>query len=223
MKKNKENSQNYYYKAWDEYEAAAKKATEQVPQLKIQIELLKAELTEAEADYQLEILEAETTYKKALAQTELAQNDYNAAIQKAEDELEALEDEKTEAQENLEEFETLLGDGYFHTKNAGTIMMIGTRKESNLQGGSMVVAYRNTEDISVTVSVAQEDIHKLAVGDSAQVMVEGYGTYEGKITYLNPISNSGSRTNITYEVIVDLIGDDVSSLKENLTVTVIFE
>ena len=222
MKKNKENSQNYYYKAWDEYEAAANKATEQVPQLKIQIELLRAELLKAEADYQIEILEAETTYKKALAQTKLAQSDYNAAIQKAEDELEALEDEKTETRENLEEFEVLLGDGYFYTKNAGTIMVVGTRKESNLQGGSMVVAYRNTEDISVTVSVAQEDIHKLEVGDSAQVMVEGYGTFEGKITYLNPVSNSGSRTNITYEVIVDLNGENISSLKENLTATVIF-
>ena len=102
-------------------------------------------------------------------------------------------------------------------------MMVGIRKESNLQGGSMVVAYRNTEDISVSVSVAQEDIHKLEVGDGAQVVVEGYGTYEGKITYLNPVSNSGSRTNITYEVVVDLIGDNISSLKENLTATVIFE
>lgn len=223
MKKNKENIENYYYKAWDEYEATADKAAEQLPQLKIEIESLKKGLAEAEADYQIEVLEAETTYKKALAQTELAQSDYNAAMQKAADELETLEDEKTEAQENLEEFETLLGDGYFYTQNAGTIMMVGTRKESNLQGGSMIVAYRNTEDISVTVSVTQEDIHKLEVGDNAQVMVEGYGTYEGKITYLNPVSNSGSRTNITYEVVVDLIGDNISSLKENLTATVIFE
>lgn len=87
----------------------------------------------------------------------------------------------------------------------------------------MVVAYRNTEDISVTVSVSQEDINKLEVGDSAQVIIEDYGTFEGQITYLNPISNSDSRTNITYEVMVDLNGDNISSLKENLTATVIFQ
>ncbi len=222
MKKNMENSQSYYYKAWNEYEAESTKVVEQIPQLKIQLETLKADLVDAETTYQLEVLEAETAYKKSLAQTELAQSDYNAAIQKAEDELEKLEDEKTESQENLEEFEALLGDGYFYTKNAGTIMMVGTRSESNLQGGSMVVAYRNAEDISVTVSVSQDDIHKLSVGDSAQVMVEEYGTYEGKITYLNPVSDSGSRTNITYEVIVDLNGENIGNLKENLTATVIF-
>ncbi len=222
MKKNMENSQTYYYKAWDEYESSATKAASQVPQLKLTLETLKADLTEAETTYQLEVLEAETEYKKSLAQTELAQSDYNAAVQKAEDELEKLKDEKTEAQENLEEFEALLGDGYFYTKNAGTIMMVGTRRESNLQGGSMVVAYRNAEDISVTVSVSQDDIHKLSVGDSAQVMVEEYGTYEGKIAYLNPVSDSASRTNITYEVIVDLDGENIENLKENLTATVIF-
>ncbi len=144
-------------------------------------------------------------------------------MQKANDELETLEDEKTEAEENLAEFEALLGDGYFYTQNAGTVMMLGVRSTYNLQGGSMVVAYRNTEDISVTVSVSQEDINKLEVGDSAQVIIEDYGTFEGQITYLNPISNSDSRTNITYEVMVDLNGDNISSLKENLTATVIFQ
>lgn len=222
MKSNMETSQNYYYKAWNEYETAADQADSQLKKLEAQIEPLRAELSEAETTYQLELVEAETAYKKSLAQTELAQSDYKAAIQKAEDELEALEDEKIEAEENLAEFEAVLGDGYFYTKNSGTVMRMGTGSESYLQGGSMVVAYRNEKDISVTVSVAQEDIHKLKVGDSAQVMIEDYGTFEGKITYLNPVSNSGSRTNITYEVIVDLQGQDMDSLKENLTATVIF-
>ena len=223
QKKNMENSQKYYYNAWNEYEAAASQATAQIQKLELQKETMRADLAEAETDYQLEVLEAETAYKKALAQSQLAKSDYDAAIQKAEDELETLKDEKEEAEKNLAEFESLLGDGYFYTKNAGTVMMIGTRSESNLQGGSMVVAYRNAQDISITVSVAQEDIHKLKVGDSAQVMIEEYGTFEGRITYLNPISNSSSRTNITYEVMVDLEGDNLSSLKENLTATVVFQ
>ena len=222
MKTNVQNSEKYYLNAWNAYEAAATEVNSQVSKLEIQIDALRADLAEAETDYQLEVLEAETTYKKSVAQLELAKSDYNAAIQKAEDELEALEDDKTEAQENMEEFEALLGDGYFYTQNAGTVMMVGVRKDSNLQGGGMVVAYRNAQDISVTVYVSQEDINKLRVGDAAQVMVEDYGTYEGKITYLNPISGSDTRTNITYEVLVEVQGDNVGNLKENLTANVIF-
>ena len=222
MKANVQTSEKYYLNAWDEYEAAANQATSQVEKLEIQINTLRADLAEAETDYQLEVLEAETSYKKSLAQLELAKSNYDAAIQKAEDELENLEDEKEEAKENLTEFETLLGDGYLYTQNAGTVMMIGVRKDSNLQGGGMVVAYRNAQDISVTVSVSQEDINKLQVGDAAQVIVEDYGTFEGEITYLNPVSNSDSRTNITYEVLVEVKGDKVGNLKENLTANVIF-
>lgn len=223
LKKAVQSSGSSYSKAWKEYEEATSKAATQLKKLNAQIDSLRADLTEAQTTYELEKLEAETTYKKAVAQTNLAQSDYDAAIQKASDELEALEDEKTEAEENLKEFETLLGDGYFYTQNAGTVMMIGCESETNLQGGSMVVAYRNAEDISVSVAVSQEDINKLNVGDSAEVILEDYGTYEGVVTYLNPVSTSDSRTNITYEVIVSLKGDDISSLKENLTAEVIFQ
>ena len=223
LKKAMQSSETAYAKAWEEYGDATDKAVTQLKKLNAQIESLRADLTEAQTTYELEKLEAETTYKKALAQTNLAQSDYDAAIQKATDELEALEDDKTEAEENLAEFEALLGDGYFYTQNAGTVMMVGCESETNLQGNSMVVAYRNAEDISVSVSVAQEDINKLSVGDSAQVILDDYGTYEGVVSYLNPISTSDSRTNITYEVIVSLTGEDVSSLKENLTAEVIFQ
>lgn len=223
LKKAMQSSETAYAKAWEEYGDATDKAVTQLKKLNAQIESLRADLTEAQTTYELEKLEAETTYKKALAQTNLAQSDYDAAIQKATDELEALEDDKTEAEENLVEFEALLGDGYFYTQNAGTVMMVGCESETNLQGNSMVVAYRNAEDISVSVSVSQEDINKLNVGDSAQVILDDYGTYEGVVSYLNPISTSDSRTNITYEVIVSLTGEDVSSLKENLTAEVIFQ
>ena len=223
MKKNMEISQSNLDKAWSNYTAKAEQADAQLKKLKVQMDSLKADLAEAETTYELEILEAETNYKKALAQSELAKSDYDAALQKAQDELESLEDKKNDAEDNLAEFEAVLGDGYFYTKNSGTVMMLGMRSETNLQGGSMVVAYRNAEDISVTVSVSQDDINKLSVGDKAQVMVENYGTFEGQITYLNPISNSESRTNITYEVVVDLNGKNISSLKENLTATVIFQ
>ena len=222
MKTNLQNSERNYYSAWDEYEAAANQANSDVKKLEIQIDGLRADLAEAETDYQIEVLEAETAYKKSLAQLDLAKSNYDATIQKAEGELETLEDEKTEAQENIAEFESLLGDGCFYAKNSGTVMMIGVNEDSALQGGGMVLAYRNAQDISVTVSVSQEDIDKLRVGDEAQVIVEDYGTFEGEIAYINPISNSSSRTNITYEVLVELKGNNVEMLKENLTANVIF-
>ncbi|MBR5578832.1 MAG: efflux RND transporter periplasmic adaptor subunit [Lachnospiraceae bacterium] len=223
MKQNMQSSKTAYEKTWDTYEAAAKSATDQIQKMSLQVEISRNDVKQAQTDYELEVLEAETTYKKALAQADLVKRDYEAAIQKAEDELETLQEKEEKTKEAAENFEKLLGDGYFYTENSGTIMMVGVRKDTNLQKGSMVVAYRNQEDISITVSVSQKDIGKLTVGDSASVMISEAGAFQGRITYLNPISNSDSRTNITYEVMIELVDGDISNLKENMTATVMFE
>ena len=59
---------------------------------------------------------------------------------------------KEEADENLQEFEEVIGDGYLYTTSAGTVMMVNVREETDLTGGSMVLAYSNPETVTVTAS-----------------------------------------------------------------------
>lgn len=89
-----------------------------------------------------------------------------------------------------------------------------------LAGGSMIFAYSNPEQISVSMSVSQEDIAKLYVGEAASVVIADAGTYSGVIETINPIASSNSRTAVSYTVIVNLQGD-VSGLDANLTASVI--
>jgi hypothetical protein len=81
--------------------------------------------------------------------------------------------------------------------------------------------YSNTEEMAVTVSVDQSDISKLAVGDEAYVMSSSAQGCTGTVTSINPITNSDSRTNVTYNVTVTLSGD-TSAFTVNQSVTVIF-
>lgn len=85
----------------------------------------------------------------------------------------------------------------------------------------MVFAYSNPEQISVSVSVSQEDIAKLYVGQSASVTITDRGSYSGVIETINPISSSNSRTSVSYTVTVNLQGD-VSGIDANLTANVLF-
>ena len=85
----------------------------------------------------------------------------------------------------------------------------------------MVLAYSNPKEISVSVSISQDDIAKLYVGEAASVMISDYGNYNGVIEMINPVSSSDSRTSVTYTVTVRLEGD-VSGLEQNLTANVIF-
>nr|MCR5100936.1 hypothetical protein [Butyrivibrio sp.] len=74
----------------------------------------------------------------------------------------------------------------------------------------------------VSASVSQEYISQLTVGQSAKVTFDEYGTYDGVITAINPVTQSSSRSSVTFTVTVELEGD-VSALSQNLSATVTFE
>ena len=126
-----------------------------------------------------------------------------------------------DAKENLELFESSVGDGYFYASNSGTILRTMIRKGQELTSDSILFMYSNPEEMTVTVSVDQADIAKIALGDSAYVQSTEYGTFEGTVTKLNPVSTSSSRTSVTYDVTVTLTGD-TSAIPANTSVTVIF-
>jgi hypothetical protein len=178
-------------------------------------------VTEAKENYEIQAGQAKLTYETSLANAERAESDYETALEKAEADYETLKDDYEDARDNLELFESSVGDGYFYASGNGTILRVMVRAEQKLSGESTVFMYSNPDVMSVTVSVDQTDIAKLSVGDDAYVMSTSGDGYEGSIQSISPITSSESRTNVTYSVTVTLSGD-TSSLKANQTVTVIF-
>lgn len=215
-----ENEQEYE-KAQEDYEDALEEARINLNSLNASLPALQAAYDMAAADMEEKSVEAQSTYDITFAKFDTAKNDYDTAIKKAEETLQQLEDDKKDAQDNLDKFEETLGDGYLYTKSKGVILILAAEEEEDLVKDGMVLAYSNPEEISVTVSVDQDDISKLEIGDNGTVMIEEYGMFQGKITTINPISASNSRTSITYNVEVILEGDTFA-LSENLTATVIF-
>lgn len=221
LKEEAEETEKEYEQAHEEYLEAIEDAELNLKTLLNKMEQAKAAYTEADLKYQKELLSAKTTYQTALAKNQTAQNEYNTELTSLSEELDKLKDEMDEAQENLDTFEALVGDGYLYTEEAGTILMIRVREDEVLAGGDMIMAYSKPDEITVSVSVAQDSIAELNIGDVATVMFSEYGTYNGTIISINPVSSSNSRTSVTYTVEVSLEGD-VSELEANLTATVIF-
>ena len=148
-------------------------------------------------------------------------------MEKAESDLAALKSTYEDAKENLELFESSVGDGYFYASGDGTILRTMVRADQNLTSDAVVFVYSNPKELTVTVSVDQADIAKLTVGDSAYVQSSGNGGYTGVITAIDPVSSSDSRTSVTYSVTVKITTEDEenensSSRSANESVTVIF-
>lgn len=210
-----------YQQAQDDYEEAVSNAQAQIKVISAKLPSLEAAITEAKNAYTEGVISAKATYDSTLASASMADSTYDTAVEKAEEELDSLLTDKEDAEENLAEFEELLGDGTLYTSGSGTILMLRIREGETLSADTMVFAYSNPEEITVSAAVDQADIASLTVGDAAMVSIDDYGTFTGTITTINPETSSSSRTSVTYTVTIALEGD-VSSLSGNLTASVIF-
>lgn len=210
-----------YEEARENYGNAVADAELQLQKLNLQLSGLKADVEKAQKEKEEQEISARLVYETALARKEQAEGDYETALQKARAAFQELEDAREDAEKNLELFEESIGDGYYYASQKGTVLTVNYRAGGYLQSESMVAAYGSREEVTVTVAVDQTDIAALSVGDGASVTISGYGSYQGTITEINPVSSSDSRTSVAYNVTV-LLNGDVSSLSANLTATVIF-
>ncbi len=207
--------------ARSDYENALANAAFELQTLELQLPKLEQALTEAEKEYQSQILQAKVTYEKTLANADNAQSDYEAAIQQAETTYETLRNTQKDAQENLALFESSVGDGYFYASGDGTILRTMVRAGGNLTTESTVFMYSNPREMTVTVSVGQENIADIGLEDSVYIQTGKYGGFEGIVEKVDPISDSDSRTNVTYSVVVRF-KSDAASVPANESVTVVF-
>lgn len=209
--------------AEDKYEDAVTNASFNLQTLQLELSSLQQAVTEAKENYEIQLAQAKLTYENSLSGAERAESDYNTTVEKAKSDLAALKSTYEDAKENLELFESSVGDGYFYASEDGTILRTMVRAEQALTSDAVVFVYSNPKELTVTVSVDQSDIAKLTVGDSAYVQSSAGSGYTGVITAINPVSSSDSRTSVTYSVTVQInVEDEEDSLSANESVTVVF-
>ena len=209
--------------AQEKYEDAVTNASFNLQTLQLKLPSLQQAVTEAKENYEIQLAQAKLTYETSLSGAERAESDYNTTVEKAKSDLAALKSTYEDAKENLELFESSVGDGYFYASEDGTILRTMVRAEQALTSDAVVFVYSNPKELTVTVSVDQADIAKLTVGDSAYVQSSAGSGYTGVITAIDPVFSSDSRTSVTYSVTVQInVEDEEDSLSANESVTVVF-
>jgi multidrug efflux pump subunit AcrA (membrane-fusion protein) len=222
LKAEAEEAEEEYEQALSDYEDALDSAELDIQKLYLDLETAREDYEDAQLRFQKQSQSAKTQYETAIVKGQTAQLDYDTQLTSLEEQLDKLEDAKDEAQDNLETFEATIGDGYLYTEEAGTILMVMTKEDNALAGGEMLFAYSNPEKISVSVSVSQDYIAQLYVGENATVIIDENGQYTGTVQTINPVSSSDNRTSVYYTVTVLLDAEDISGLSANLTATVMF-
>ncbi len=210
-----------YEEAVKGYEEDVAEAKSKITELDNSYDSLTAKLEDARLAYEEKSAEALETYETTMQTCQNAKTAYENTLQKLELEMQELADAQTEAQNHTDEFESILGDGCYYTQNQGIIAAINAEAEGTLMTGSYLLAYYDTETLTVSISVDQSNISSVAVGDSCSVMVSPYGNYDGLVTRITPTSSSASRSSVAYEAVVAIQGD-VSGLTSGLSAQVVF-
>ncbi len=172
------------------------------------VEELEAQLQIARNNLATKSIEAKQTYDNAMTNYNYAQQLYEIDTNGLEDDLNDAKDVLAQAEENLADFEEQIGDGIIYAEISGTVMDISCAEGDTLLNDSVLLTLADHENVTMTVSVSQEDISKIAVGDEAQITLTAYEkeSFDGVVTGISVSTENGSST-VNYDVTVQFTGD----------------
>ena len=173
-----------------------------------EIEALEAELQIAENNLKTQSIEAKQTYENALTNYKYADQLYEIDTDGLEDDLNDAKDALETAEENLADFEEQIGDGVVYAEYAGTVTEIACAAGDTLSSDMTLVTYADPEEATMTVSVSQEDISQIAIGDETDITLSAYEdeVFPGEVTSITTSSSAGTST-VNYDVTVRFTGD----------------
>ena len=229
-KQNAEKAQSDLQSAQKEAESAKQQAEQAVQQATQKKEELESKLSQLESDYQQALRDAvtkqvsiENEYDSTVLEAQYADSTYDATITT----LQAAVDSAQSTLDDLEEEQNALlslEDGVVCASQDGTIASVTYDADDTLVEQQAFVTYYNTQTISISVEVSQEDISKIAVGDTVAVAISGArtGNVEGKVASIaSSATTGGSVSNVTYAVEIQIDNSD-GMLSSGSSATVTF-
>lgn len=183
---------------------------------------LAAQLQSALNKQAIQTVEAQQKYEEAMLAYSNADNVYQINTSDTDEKVEEAREELEEAQDTLSYFQALIGDGTIYAQYAGTVFALGYEEGDTLSSSVNVAEFTDAENVTMAVSVSQEDIASIQVGNEVQIALTAYEdkTYEGKVKAVDTSASSGTST-VSYEVTVVFTGD-VGDVYQDMTGNVTF-
>ena len=180
-------------------------------------------------DYDDELEEAEDNYSTIEANLQIAKNNLTTQSIEARQTYESaltngLEDDLDDAKETLEEIEEALadfqeqiGDGIVYAQESGTVTEVAYASGDDIVSDATLVTYTDPENVTMTVSVSQDDISSVSVGEEVSITLTAYPdeTFTGLVSSIATSATTGSST-VNYDVTV-LFSGDISKVYSGMT------
>lgn len=179
-----------------------------------QIDTLTLKYYQAEINAEQGKRQAELTMQQNLIKSESADALYDNTIAELEANVQSAQLKVEELQNDIDDAASYLADGIITATCSGTVMEVNysegdTVKNTDSMTSSPIAVIGNNDVVYVTVSVDQEDIGNLAIGDPAQVVLSAFEDlyYDASVYSISTIPAMSGTSTVSYNVTVQLIGD----------------
>ena len=183
---------------------------------------LVTKLQSAQNEQTTKTVEAQKKYQEAMLEYNNAGSLYNINISGVDSDVADAQDAYDEAKEALANYTSLIGDGVLYAQYAGTVAAVGYAEGDTLSSSTEVITFSDETEVTMTVSVSQEDIAGVEIGDAVEISLTAYEdkTFEGIVESMDTSASSGTST-VSYDVTVVFTGD-TEDVYQDMTGSVTF-
>ena len=162
-------------------------------------------------------IEAKQTYESALTNYKYADQLYEIDTNGLEDDLDDAKETLEEAEEALEDFKEQIGDGIVYATESGTVTEVAYAAGDDIVSDATLVTYTDPKNVTMTVSISQDDISSVSVGEEVSISLTAYPdeTFAGTVSSIATSATAGSST-VNYDVTV-LFSGDISKVYSGMT------
>ncbi|RDU24400.1 efflux RND transporter periplasmic adaptor subunit [Anaerosacchariphilus polymeriproducens] len=208
-----------YSKAKTNAEKDLSEAKIKLAELQSNLTSLENALNEAVTEQKEGILEAEAT----LAQEKITANNastlYDITMDGIDDDVEDAQENLENAKKDLNNFTELINtNGEILANCSGLVTAINYVAEDEISAGSTIATFGNSENITVTLDIDQEDIASITTESQVNVSFTAYPDviYTAEVINISTTASSDNSSTVTYPVTIRITGD-VSALYEGMT------
>lgn len=208
---------------YDTLEKEVEELEQSIEKTEENLETLQSALKAAERELARGKLTAQQTLDLRILARDTAQETYDIAMAYVEKEIAEQEEIYADAEERWSLFDGVIQDCAVVTEYDGIVTNVYFEAGDTIQTGDTLVTLYDLEDVTMTVTVAEEDMTDIAKGSAANVVLTAYPD-EVFTAVVSDISDASadSSGNVTYEVTVTLQGDEVRKLYQGMTGDVTF-
>ncbi len=205
----------YYYEYTEQAQQMADSLEQQKEQLEKNVEQAEENVKTATQNYEKakrNLDQGLLSAKQTLALRELAYNTaqetYDITLAYLEEDAVTQEEIYQETKEKWEEFSSYISGNSILAGYNGVITSVELEKGDSITTGSLLVTLYDLADVSMTVSVYEEDMTDISLGSLANISFTAYReeVFTATVTEISDASTDSSG-NVLYEVTITIDGD----------------